>query len=105
MLKTLYSRLALTLFVLLCGVGIVLSLLLRNSSSMYQQEVMQKLNSELAHHIVSEQLLVHEGEVDRVAMERLFQQLMVVNPQICWLSRASLLVQIVFILMKRLMMV
>ena len=76
-LKTLYSRLALTLFFLLCAVGILLSLLLRESSNMYQQEVMQKLNSELAGHIVSEQLLVRDGEVDRAVMEGLFHQLMV----------------------------
>lgn len=81
-LKTLYSRLALTLFFLLCAVGILLSLLLRESSNMYQQEVMQKLNSELAGHIVSEQLLVRDGEVDRAVMEGLFHQLMVVNPAI-----------------------
>lgn len=81
-LKTLYSRLAFTLFFLLCAVGILLSLLLRESSNMYQQEVMQKLNSELARHIVSEQLLVRDGQVDRAAMEGLFHQLMVVNPAI-----------------------
>ena len=81
-LKTLYSRLALTLFVLLCAVGILLSLLLRESSNMYQQEVMQKLNSELARHIVSEQLLVRDGKVDRAAMDGLFHQLMIVNPAI-----------------------
>ena len=82
MFRTLYSRLALMLFALLCVVGVILSLLMRESSVMYQQEVMQKLNSQLARHVVTQQALIRDGRVDREAMEHLFHQLMVVNPLI-----------------------
>ena len=58
MFTTLYSRLALTLFVLLCVVGVILILVTGYSSSRYQQEVAQKLNSELAAHIVAEAPLI-----------------------------------------------
>ena len=48
MFQTLYSRLALTLFVLLCVVGVILIQLIGRSSTLYQQEAAQKLNRELA---------------------------------------------------------
>jgi two-component system OmpR family sensor kinase len=79
---TLYSRLAITLFVLLCFVGLGLNQLIRHSSSMYQQEVSQKLNADLAQHIASEESLFKNNGVDEEALEQLFHQLMVVNPGI-----------------------
>ena len=79
---TLYSRLALTLFVLLCLVGVILIQLIGHSSAMYQQEVSQKLNSELAEHIAAEQPLIHKKRVNHQALNKLFHQLMVTNPSI-----------------------
>ncbi len=82
MFRTLYSRLALTLFVLLCLVGLTLNQLIRHSTNMYQQEVAQKLNSKLAFNIASDRMLIRNQVIDREAMNDLFQQSMVVNPSI-----------------------
>ena len=80
--RTLYSRLALTLFILLCVVGLILNQLIRHSSDMYQQEVSQKLNSKLATNIVDDQPLIQGQQVNRDALNALFDQLMVINPSI-----------------------
>lgn len=82
MLRTLYSRLALTLFFLLCVVGVILIQLIGRSSTLYQQEVAQKLNRELAEHIVAEQPLIQDQRINDQALDRLFHQLMVINPSI-----------------------
>ena len=80
--RTLYSRLALTLFILLCIVGLILNQLIRQSSDMYQQEVSQKLNSKLAANIVNNQPLIQDQQVNHEAMNQFFEQLMVINPSI-----------------------
>lgn len=82
MFRSLYSKLAITLFVLLLLVGLVLMLLVRHSSEMYQQEVAQKLNAELARHMVAEQPLLDGSRVNRESLEHLFHLLMVINPSI-----------------------
>ncbi len=80
--RTLYSRLALTLFVLLCLVGVILIQLIGHSSTLYQQEVSQKLNSKLAEHIAAGHTLVQDRKINRQALDQLFHQLMVINPSI-----------------------
>jgi signal transduction histidine kinase len=80
--RTLYSRLALTLFILLCLVGIILIQVIGHSGTLYQQEVAQKLNRELAAHIVAEQPLIQDREINQQALDHLFHQLMVINPSI-----------------------
>ncbi len=82
MMRSLYSRLALTLFVLIVLIGLVLMLLIGHSSNLYQQEVMQKLNRELATHIVNDQALIQDGKINQVKLDKLFHYLMVVNPSI-----------------------
>ena len=82
MFRTLYSRLALTLFTLLCLVGVILIQVIAHSSTLYQQEVAQKLNRELAAHIVAEQPLIQDRKINRLALDHLFHQLMVINPSI-----------------------
>lgn len=80
--RTLYSRLALTLFVLLCLVGLILIQLIGHSSTLYQQEVSQKLNTTLAEHIVAEQPLIQNQKLNKLALDGLFHNLMVINPSI-----------------------
>ena len=80
--RTLYSRLALTLFVLLFLVGFVLTQLIWHSSTLYQQEVSQKLNLSLAEHIVSEQPLMKNQKMNHQVLDTLFHNLMVINPSI-----------------------
>ena len=81
-LRTLYSRLAFTLFVLLCLVGLALIQLIGHSSTLYQQEVAQKLNSTLAEHIVAEQELIQNQMINYAVSDPLFHDLMVINPSI-----------------------
>ena len=80
--RTLYSRLALTLFLLLCLVGLILIQLIGHSSTLYQQEVAQKLNSTLAEHIVAEQALIQDQKINYAAADPLFHDLMIINPSI-----------------------
>jgi len=80
--RTLYSRLALTLFVLLLLVGLILIQLIGHSSTLYQQEVSQKLNATLAEHIVAEQPLIQNRKINHQALDGLFHNLMVINPSI-----------------------
>jgi len=80
--RTLYSRLALTLFVLLLLVGLILIQLIGRSSTLYQQEVSQKLNAALAQHIVADQPLIQNQKINHQALDGLFHNLMVINPSI-----------------------
>ncbi len=81
--RTLYSRLALTLFILLCLVGLILNQLIQQSSDMYQKEVSQKLNRHLAANIAQDQpLILDQQQINREALDDLFDQLMVINPSI-----------------------
>lgn len=80
--RTLYSRLALTLFILLGIVGLILIQIIGRSSTLYQQEVSQKLNSTLAEHIVAEQPLIQDQGINHQALDGLFHNLMVINPSI-----------------------
>lgn len=80
--RTLYSRLALTLFFLLAMVGLALVQLIGESSMQYQQEVAQKLNTTLAEHIVADQDLIVDQMVNYAASDELFHNLMVINPSI-----------------------
>ncbi|MEK7748338.1 MAG: ATP-binding protein [Nitrospirota bacterium] len=82
MLKTLYSRLATTLFGLLCIVGVLYVLLTLFTTQTYLQEVSQKLNLTLAEHLASEKILIQEGQVNQEATKEIFHMLMVINPSI-----------------------
>ena len=82
MFRTLYSRLALTLFLLLSLVGFILIQIISHASMLYQQEVAQKLNSTLAEHIVAENNLIQNQMINYAASEPLFHDLMVINPSI-----------------------
>lgn len=82
MFKSLYRKLAVALFGIVCLVGLVFFWLAYYSANMYQQEVAQKLNVELAEHMVAEQSLLNNQQVNHKALEHLFHGLMVINPSI-----------------------
>lgn len=67
--------------VLAIAVGASVALTLRTSRT-YLEEVEQRLNRELADHLVAEEPLLHDGKVDPEALEHLFHMLMVINPRI-----------------------
>jgi len=82
MFRTLYSKLAITLFIILCVIGVILLQLLHYSSGLYQAEVAQKLNVELANHIVADNKLIKNNKINKNALENVFHMLMVINPTI-----------------------
>lgn len=82
MFKSLYSKISAVLAVLFLIVGLIFIGITVFSTDMYQQEVNQKLNTNLAGQIVKERLLIKEGKVDQEALKEIFHMLMVINPGI-----------------------
>jgi signal transduction histidine kinase len=82
MLNSLYSKLAVVLLGLFFLIGITFVLVSVYSTEMYQQEVNQKLNHEVARLIVSEKIIMQDNRVNEDALEEIFHMLMVVNPSI-----------------------
>lgn len=82
MLKTLYTRLALGLFVLLLAVGLLYTFISLYSLREYSASVNQALHQDLAQNLVSDRNLVSDGELDRSALEELFALYMAINPSI-----------------------
>lgn len=80
--RSLYGRLALTLFVLLMMVAMAMLAVTHYYNGRYQQEATQKLNRDLAAHIMSEQGLMRGRQVDRLALEDIFHMVMAINPSI-----------------------
>ena len=80
--RSLYGRLALTLAVLFTAVALSMVAVTHHFSSLYQQEVTQKLSADLAGHIVLEKRLMQGGQVDGQALQETFHMLMVINPNI-----------------------
>ncbi|MGK2858506.1 MAG: sensor histidine kinase, partial [Thermoanaerobaculia bacterium] len=81
-MRSLFAKLALVLLALFTLLGIAQILLTITSTRLYQQEVSQKLNRELAANIAAERPILRNGEIDPEALEALFGDLMVVNPAI-----------------------
>lgn len=63
-------------------VGCLFALTMFVGTDMYQQEVGQKLNRELAAHIVEEHPLLEQGRIQEAVLEDLFHTLMVINPAV-----------------------
>jgi len=82
LLRTLYARLALGLFLLLVVVGGLFTLLSLYSVREYTAAVYQELNRDLASNLVADRNLVTDGELNRDALKQLFQLYMSINPSI-----------------------
>ena len=82
MVKTLYTKLAIALFVLFCLLGISIFILTQFTSDMYRQEVIQKLNRDLARQIVAQKNLIEDDRISEKGLKEVFEMLMVVNPNI-----------------------
>lgn len=82
MFRTLYSKLALTLFVIVFALGLLWIKGLWLSTEMYQQEVAQKLNATLANHIVSSEPLLQDQQINQKALKHFFHMAMEINPAI-----------------------
>lgn len=77
-----YGKLTATLLVTLCALGLIFIGVTRYATELYQQEANQRLNRDLAAHIVEKKLLMQDGEVNQAAMADVFKMLMVINPSI-----------------------
>jgi signal transduction histidine kinase len=82
MFKSLYSKLAIALLGLFCLLGISIVTLSQFASDMYQQEVIQKLNKNLAKQIVGQKILMKDHKINEQGLKEIFDMLMVVNPSI-----------------------
>jgi signal transduction histidine kinase len=80
--KSLYSKLAAVLAGLFFLVGLSTIVVTIFSTDMYQQEVSQRLNRQLAEQIVATKLLMQDDRVNQAALEEIFHMLMVINPSI-----------------------
>jgi two-component system OmpR family sensor kinase len=82
MFRTLYARLGIVLLILFSLVGVLLVTIVRFSTNLYQQEVTQKLNLDLAAHAIAEKPLLQNRLVNQVALKGLFSSMMLINPSI-----------------------
>ncbi|MEX2475787.1 sensor histidine kinase [Marinobacter sp.] len=82
MLKTLYTRLAVGLFLLLLAVGLLYTFISLYSLREYSASVNQELHRDLAKNLVADRNLVSDGELDRSALKTLFALYMTINPSI-----------------------
>jgi two-component system OmpR family sensor kinase len=82
MFRSLYSKLAAVLTGLFFLVGLAFVALTVFSTDLYQQEVIQKLNSQLAEHIVKQKLLMQNNRINEDVLKEVFHMLMIINPSI-----------------------
>jgi len=82
MLNSLYIKLVMVLFLLFLLIGGVFLVVALYTAPMYQQEVSQQLNRDLARYIVNEHVLIEAGEVRQDNLAELFQNVMTINPSL-----------------------
>jgi len=82
LLRTLYARLALGLFLLLLVIGTLFSALSFYSVREYSAAVNQQLNRDLASRLVADRNLVTGDQINHRELERLFDLYMSINPSI-----------------------
>ena len=82
MFRSLYSRIAAVLCVVLVTLAVAALALTGYTTNRYRQEAAQKLNAQLAAHVVAQTPLLRDGRLDDERVRWLFHQLMVFNPAI-----------------------
>ena len=82
MLRSLYSKLAISLFVILCLFGLLFTQLMQYASEQYQQEVTQRLNETLADHVIADLSFFDGTKINPSALKKTFHMMMVINPNI-----------------------
>ena len=81
-LHSLYIKLVLVLFFLFCLIGSVFLAVALFTAPMYQQELSQQLNHDLANYIVKEHVLIENGQVRQDNLAKLFHDVMIINPSL-----------------------
>ena len=82
MLNSLYTKLVLVLFLLFIAIGALFLAAVMYTAPMYQQEVSQQLNRDLAMYIVNEHVLIEDGEILQDNLGALFHRAMIINPSL-----------------------
>jgi len=82
MLNSLYTKLVLVLFLLFIAIGGIFLAAALYTAPMYQQEVSQQLNRDLAMYIVNEHVLIEDGNVRQDNLGALFHKAMIINPSL-----------------------
>ena len=82
MFKTLFAKLTLSLFFIFILLSIMTISVTFIATDLYQQEVMQKLNNQVADHIVKETEVLQDGRINQFELRKLFHSLMVLNPSL-----------------------
>ena len=82
MLHSLYIKLVLVLFFLFILIGSVFLAVALYTAPMYQQELSQQLNHDLAGYIVNEHVLIENGQVRQDNLSELFHNVMIINPSL-----------------------
>lgn len=75
-----YSKLSLGLVFSFIFMGIVLLVLAQYLTRSYQNEVEQKLHQQLAAHVVHDNKLLKNGEIDHTALKHAFHSMMILGP-------------------------
>lgn len=81
-MNTLYSKLVVALLGLFVLIVLLFVYMTQRTTEMYQQEVSQKLNRDLAHNLVKGRNLISAGIINEPALKEIFSMYMVVNPSI-----------------------
>ncbi len=79
-INSFYSKLVLGLLVSFLLIGLLLMFLVQQLTARYQNEVEQKLHLELAAHVVGDDSLLKDGEIDQAALEHAFHSMMILGP-------------------------
>ncbi len=82
MIRSLYAKLSLALLGVVTVIGVLLLVITRYTLDMYQQEIAQKLQRDLAGHFTANEPLLRNRRVDERALVDLFHRAMAVNPSI-----------------------
>lgn len=77
-----YAKFSLVLVSLVAVLGALVISVVFYSTDQYQQEINQKINRDLASHIVQEKPLIRDQLVDQDALKNVFHMMMVINPSI-----------------------
>jgi signal transduction histidine kinase len=80
--RSIYGKLSLALLALLAILGALYLLVTLVTTRVFLQEVNQNLDHDVAEHLVSEVILLEDGEVRQDALKDVFHMMMVVNPSI-----------------------
>lgn len=75
-----YSKLSLGLVISFIVMGIILLVLAQYLTRSYQNEIEQKLHYQLAEHVVHDNELLKNGEIDNVALKNAFHSMMILGP-------------------------